>query len=147
LKGQRYGNASILHSKHFRAAIAKGPPLGRPHPERSTGTVPSDGCWNETIQTFIRGTSHDSVGLPESVIVGIGFVLLASTALYLVPRTAILGAILLTGYLGGAVASKVRVESGWFDLVFPVVFGVLLWSGLWLRDRRLQQLVPMTEAL
>lgn len=78
---------------------------------------------------------------------GIGFVLLASTALYLVPRTAILGAILLTGYLGGAVASKVRVESGWFDLVFPVVFGVLLWSGLWLRDRRLQQLVPMTEAL
>jgi hypothetical protein len=87
------------------------------------------------------------LGYPESVIVGIGFVLLASTALYLVPRTAILGAILLTGYLGGAVASKVRVESGWFDLVFPVVFGVLLWGGLWLRDRRLQQLVPMTEAL
>ncbi len=87
------------------------------------------------------------LGYPESVIVGIGFVLLASTALYLVPRTAILGAILLTGYLGGAVASKVRVQAGWFDLVFPVVFGILLWGGLWLRDRRLQQLVPVTAAL
>jgi DoxX-like family len=83
------------------------------------------------------------LGYPESVIVGIGLVLLASTIFYLVPRTAILGAILLTGYLGGAVASKVRVEADLFNIVFPVVFGGLLWAGLWLRDRRLQQLVPL----
>ena len=83
------------------------------------------------------------LGYPESVIVGIGVVLLVSTVLYLVPRTAILGAVLLTGYLGGAVATQVRVEAGLFNIVFPAVFGALLWGGLWLRDRRLQELLPL----
>jgi len=83
------------------------------------------------------------LGYPESTIVGIGVVLLVSTVLYLVPRTAILGAVLLTGYLGGAVATHVRVEAGLFDIVFPVFFGALLWGGLWLRDRRLQELLPL----
>jgi hypothetical protein len=75
--------------------------------------------------------------------VGIGWVLLASTLLYLVPRTAILGAVLLTGYLGGAVATQVRVVAGLFNIVFPVFLGALLWGGLWLRDRRLQELLPL----
>ena len=83
------------------------------------------------------------LGYPESVIVGLGVVLLASTVLYLVPRTAVLGAILLTGYLGGAVATHVRVLASWFDILFPVLFGALLWGGLWLRDRRLQELLPL----
>ena len=83
------------------------------------------------------------LGYPESVIVGIGLVLLASTLLYLVPRTAILGAVLLTGYLGGAVATQVRVLAGLFNIVFPVFLGTLLWGGLWLRDRRLQELLPL----
>ena len=83
------------------------------------------------------------LGYPESVIIGLGIVLLASTILYLIPRTAVLGAILLTGYLGGAVATHVRVQEGWFSIVFPVIFGVLLWAGLWLRDGRLQNLIPL----
>lgn len=83
------------------------------------------------------------LGYPESVIIGIGVALLVSTVLYLVPRTAILGAILLTGYLGGAVATHVRVEAGLFNIVFPAFFGALLWGGLWLRDRRLQELLPL----
>ena len=83
------------------------------------------------------------LGYPESVIIGLGVVLLASTILYLIPRTAVLGAILLTGYLGGAVATHVRVGEGWFSILFPVIFGVLLWAGLWLRDRRLQELIPL----
>src|SRR5712692_4437328 len=67
------------------------------------------------------------LGYPESAIVSIGLVLLASTVLYLVPRTAILGAVLLTGYLGGAAATHVRVGAGLFNILFPVFFGALLW--------------------
>jgi len=84
------------------------------------------------------------LGYRESVIVGLGLVLVASTILYLAPRTMILGAILLTGYLGGAVASQLRVQAPLFNIVFPLVVGGLLWGGLWLRDRRLQQLIPLT---
>ena len=63
--------------------------------------------------------------------------------LYLIPRTAVLGAILLTGYLGGAVATHVRAADGIFPVVFAVSFGALLWLGLYLRDARLRELVPL----
>src|SRR5882762_2137664 len=76
------------------------------------------------------------LGFPESVILGLGIVLLACTVLYLIPRTSILGAILLTGYLGGAVATHVRVGEGLFPVSFPIIMGVLLWGGQWLRDQR-----------
>ena len=85
------------------------------------------------------------LGYAESVIVGLGIVLLASTLLYLIPRTAPLGAILLTGYLGGAVASNVRAGQPLFNIVFPIVFGALLWGGLWLRDQRLRVLLPLRQ--
>jgi hypothetical protein len=83
------------------------------------------------------------LGYPESVIVGLGIVLLACTVLYLIPRTSILGAILLTGYLGGAVATHVRVSAGLFPILFAIIMGALLWGGLWLRDQRLRALVPL----
>jgi hypothetical protein len=83
------------------------------------------------------------MGYPESAIIGLGAVLLLSTLLYLLPRTAILGAILLTGYLGGAVASQVRVSAVPFNIIFPALIGALLWGGLWLRDRRLQAFIPV----
>ena len=83
------------------------------------------------------------LGYPESVIIPIGIVLVVSTVLYLVPRSSFLGAILLTGYLGGAVATHVRVGGGLFPVLFPVVFGVLIWLGLYLRDVRLSTLVPL----
>jgi len=85
------------------------------------------------------------LGYPESVITGVGVILLISTVLYLIPRTAVLGAILLTGYLGGAVATHVRVGAGLFPISFPVVFGVLLWGGLFLRDERLRRLIPLVR--
>jgi hypothetical protein len=84
------------------------------------------------------------LGYPESDIAGIGIVLLVCTLLYIFPRTSILGAILLTGYLGGAVASQVRVAAGWFNVVFAVMFGALVWGGLWLRDIRVRSLLPLT---
>ncbi len=83
------------------------------------------------------------LGYPESVILGLGIVLIASTVLYVIPSTAILGAILLTGYLGGAVATHVRVGEGLFPVLFPVVFGVVIWLGLYLRDDRLRALIPL----
>jgi len=83
------------------------------------------------------------LGYSEDAIVPLGIVLLASTALYLIPRTAVLGAILLTGYLGGAVDVHVRQGDGAFEILFPVVFGIFLWGGLWLRDERLRALVPL----
>jgi hypothetical protein len=81
------------------------------------------------------------LGYPESTIIGMGIVLLACTALYLIPRTAVLGAILLTGYLGGAVATHVRVSAPWFNILFPVVFGCVVWAGIYLRDTRLRSLL------
>src|SRR6516165_4330087 len=82
------------------------------------------------------------LGYPESVILGLGILLLACTVLYLIPRTCILGAILLTGYLGGAVATHVRVEDGVFPALFPVILGALLWGGLVLRDGQLRAFLP-----
>ncbi len=85
------------------------------------------------------------LGYPESVIIGLGVVLLTATVLYVIPATSLLGAILLTGYLGGAVATHVRVSGGLFPIVFPVIFGVLLWGGLWLRDQRVRALIPIRK--
>lgn len=82
------------------------------------------------------------LGYPESAIVGIGLLLLVSTLLYLVPRTSILGAVLLTGYLGGAVATQVRVGAPLFNIIFPVILGILLWGGLWLRDSHVREMLP-----
>ena len=82
------------------------------------------------------------LGYPESVILGLGIVLLTCTVLYLIPRTAVLGAILLTGYLGGAVATHVRVGNPLFSIIFPVIIGAMLWGGLYLRDEQLRSLIP-----
>jgi len=85
------------------------------------------------------------LGYAESVILPLGIVLLTCTILYLIPSTAVLGAILLTGYLGGAVATHVRAGQGPFEILFPVVFGALLWGGLYLRNDRLRALVPLVR--
>jgi hypothetical protein len=91
----------------------------------------------------IAGTAEVVKGFadwPAGSAVAIGLLELACTVIYLVPRTAVLGAILLTGYLGGATAVTVRL-GGPFAL--PVVFGVLVWGGLYLRDPRLRVLMPL----
>jgi len=86
------------------------------------------------------------LGYSEAVIIPLGAVLLACTVTYLIPQTAVLGAILLTGYLGGAVASHVRHGDNWFTFVFPVIFAAFVWGGLVLRDKRLRALVPWRTA-
>jgi hypothetical protein len=84
----------------------------------------------------VEATVH--LGFPESSIVGIGVALLICTVLYLIPRTANFGAVLLTGFLGGAVAANVRAETGWFNSLFPIIFACIAWAGLYLRDGRLR---------
>src|SRR5262247_219007 len=83
------------------------------------------------------------LGYAETIIRPLGIMLLACAILYLIPQTAVLGAILLTGYLGGAVATHVRAGQGPFEILFPVVFGALLWGGPVLRDRRIRELIPL----
>ena len=85
------------------------------------------------------------LGYPERVIVPIGIVLIVCTILYLIPKTAVLGAILLTGYLGGAVATHVRAGEPVFSVVFAIVFGVLVWLGLYLRNPTLRLLIPFSS--
>jgi len=90
----------------------------------------------------VEGTIR--LGYHESVIIPLGIVLTACTLVYVIPRTCVLGAILLTGYLGGAVATHVRVGDPLFsNILFPVYVGVLIWLGLYLRDDRLRALVPL----
>lgn len=82
--------------------------------------------------------SSAQLGYSANATFGIGVLLLACLALYLLPQTSPLGAILLTGFLGGAVATHVRFGSPLFSVLFPVITGALLWLGLFLRDTRLR---------
>jgi hypothetical protein len=84
------------------------------------------------------------LGYPESLAVGIGITEFACAVVYLIPRSSVLGAILLTGYLGGATATHVRVGEPFF---IPIVLGVLVWGGLVLRDERLRALLPLRQEL
>jgi hypothetical protein len=84
------------------------------------------------------------LGFPVSLSLAIGTILLVCTMLYAIPRTSILGAVLLTGYLGGAVASQLRIGEPLFGYVlFPVYFGILLWTGLLLREDRLREFIGL----
>ncbi|HEX5964335.1 MAG TPA: DoxX family protein [Pyrinomonadaceae bacterium] len=125
------------------------------------GSLPAKGVWAGRIVSWLPAAfllvdgvaklfkpaavveATVKLGYPESVITPLGILLIACTLLYLIPRTAVLGAILLTGYLGGAAATHVRVGDGVFPVAFAVTFGALLWLGLYLRDARLRQLVPL----
>jgi len=82
----------------------------------------------------------EEYGFSESLIIPIGILELFCTVVYLIPRTSVLGAILLTGYLGGAVCTNLRVDK---DVVMPVVVGILFWGGLYIRIRRIRGLIPV----
>jgi hypothetical protein len=84
------------------------------------------------------------LGYPVGVARPLGAIELICVALYLIPRTSVLGAILLTGYLGGAIAAQVRVGAPLFStMLFPIYIALLLWGGLYLRDDRVRRLIPL----
>lgn len=95
-------------------------------------------------EAVIKGTM--AFGYPESMITPIGVLLLICTVLYFIPRTAVLGAVFLTGYLGGAVASNLRIDAPLFsNTLFPVYFSILAWAGLYFRSERLQKFISNKE--
>jgi DoxX-like family len=92
------------------------------------------------VPMAIKGTAE--LGYSPSVLVPLGVVLLACLALYLIPRTAVVGAVFLTGYLGGAIATHVRVGNPVAShVLFPVYVAILVWGGLYLRDQRVRALI------
>lgn len=93
------------------------------------------------VDMVVEGSQ--AVGLGPDRIPAIGVILLISTLLYLVPPTAILGAILLTGYLGGAVAMHVRADDPIINCVVPAVFGMFVWLSLYLRIKTLRRMIPI----
>jgi hypothetical protein len=83
------------------------------------------------------------IGFPFQALTPIGITLIVATLLYVAPATSVLGALLLTGYLGGAVATQVHARSSAFETMFPVIFGVLIWISMLLRESRLRELLPI----
>ena len=94
----------------------------------------------QVTQAFVR------LGLPVSLSIDIGVVLLVCTVLYAIPRTAVFGALLLTGYLGGAVAIQWRAGSPLFETIFPILFAVLAWAGVFLCNGRLWSVLPILRS-
>src|SRR4029079_12733190 len=93
------------------------------------------------VQPVIDGTRQ--LGYPREIVFTLGVILLSCVVVYLIPRTSVLGALLLTGYLGGAVASQARVENPLFShILFPTYVAILIWGGLVLRDARLRAFAP-----
>ena len=93
----------------------------------------------------VQGTV--ALGYPEHAVAVIGAIELVCLVLYLVPRTAVLGAVVFTGYLGGAVATHLRVGNPLLShTLFPIYVAILLWGGLYLRDPRLRALMPLRRA-
>ena len=100
--------------------------------------------WRPLPAAVVEGTTR--VGWQVSSIPTIGALLLVSTILYAIPRTSVLGAILLTGYLGGAVATNLRVGNPLFGYILtPVYVGVFVWGGLFFRDPRVRALIPWKD--
>ena len=87
------------------------------------------------------------LGYQASVVVPLGILLLICLIIYLIPQTSVLGAILITGYLGGAIATHVRLENPLFShILFPVYVGLMIWGGLYLRNQRLRTLIPLNKS-
>lgn len=96
----------------------------------------------KVVQAAPAVESTVQLGYPAGIIVTLGLAELVCLALYAFPRTAVLGAILLTGWFGGAMATHVRAGSPAFSVIFPILVGLMVWGGLFLRDARLREIFP-----
>jgi len=109
-----------------------------------TGLVGAFLLWDAACKLLLLPivVEHSAkVGLDKPRIIAIGLTLLVSLVVHSIPRTAVLGAVLLTGYLGGAVCTHVLFNDGAFPIGFALTFGALVWTGLYLRDSRVGALI------
>lgn len=104
------------------------------------------GALMNLLQTEEAVAGATALGFPESSVVYLGLILLVATVLYIVPQTSGFGAILLTGWLGGAVATHIIHGDSVFQVVFPVLFGIIVWVALWLRQGKVQALASLKKA-
>jgi len=110
--------------------------------------LPALGLLASAAMKFIQPEGMDKgfekLGWPMSLALVLGVIELAGVLIYLFPPTAALGAILLTGYLGGAIATHTRIQDPFLSSMLPqIVLGMLLWGGLWLRDSRVRSILPL----
>ncbi len=89
-------------------------------------------------EEVLQGMAH--LGLPDSLLMGLAILEISCVIIYLIPKTAVLGAILLTGYMGGAICSHLRVGDAFY---MQILFGIVIWFGIYLRDPRLRQILPI----
>jgi hypothetical protein len=101
-----------------------------------------DGAMKVVQPKFVTDATA-RIGFPLNALTPIGITLIISTVLYVVPWTGVLGALLLTAYLGGAVATQVHAGSSTFETLFPAIFGVLIWISMLLREKRLREWLPV----
>lgn len=92
-------------------------------------------------EAVVQGMGH--LGLPDNLILPLGILEISCVVIYLIPATAVLGAILLTGFLGGAILAHLRVGDPW---LVQAVLGIVLWLGLWLQESRLKSLLPLRRS-
>jgi hypothetical protein len=97
------------------------------------------------LQTEEAVTGATAMGYPKESVLFLGIMLLIGTLLYALPKTVTIGAIILTGWLGGAVATHVIHKDPVFNLVLPVIFGIIIWLSIWLRNEKLKALVLNSE--
>jgi hypothetical protein len=100
-------------------------------------------AWGKFTKPVQVTQAFTQLGIPLSISTSIGVLLLVSTVIYAIPRSAVLGAVLLTGFLGGAVAIQMRAGTPAFQQVFPVIFGIILWGGVYLRECGLRRVFPV----
>ncbi len=141
---QRHGEERFIHSATYAAPVSK----ARLSAGHILSAVPVLFLLFDSVIKFTTiepvVESFRQLGYPVSLGLGIGVIELVCLVLYVIPRTSVLGAILLTGYLGGAVATHVRVGSPLLThILFPIYVAALVWGGLFLREGRLRALIPL----
>ncbi|HEV2215014.1 MAG TPA: DoxX family protein [Terracidiphilus sp.] len=99
-------------------------------------------AWGKLMKPPQVAQAFVQMGMPIGMSVPLGVILVVCAVLYAYPKTEVMGALVLTGYLGGAVALQWRIGNPVFETIFPVLFAVLMWAGLFLRERGLEELFP-----
>lgn len=103
------------------------------------------GAVTNLMRTEMAVTGAVEMGYPESSVPYLGIVLLISTMFYIFPKTNIIGAALLTAWLGGAVATHIIQQDPIFNFFLPVLFGIFVWLAIWLRDKKVEELFPLRK--
>jgi uncharacterized membrane protein (UPF0182 family) len=103
------------------------------------------GAANNLMQTDVAVNGAAELGYPKAAVFYLGVILLISTLAYALPRTSILGASLLTAWLGGAIATHIIHSDPFYNMLFPVIFGMIIWLSIWLRNEKLRALLPFNK--